>query len=571
MAKELPTRPMPSAPRTATVQIVLASVVLLVGLGLTAGIAHWQTRLEQQRAKHEFLQTADKLFTATLREIQTFMEVLDSIRQLHALSEQVTPDAFEEVVRKGMLYQRRVLGAYGFAQRIPAALRAHYESAEGSAHPIVRSDGRGGFTPTPATTDYFPLTYQTPPGGLGVVLGYDFGSHADDRHAIAAMARLGVFALGSEPLGAAPDGGRNQRYMFAPIQYDLEGQHELIGFAIALFQPERLLAAARGDAMRDVHARLEPRPTAAAVPAPAPKDSPLESVRAFSLADQEWRLVVSADPSWRRAARLQTPLIIIGIGSALSLGLAAALFLMASRSRRVEALVQKRTAELAQANQQLEALMEDRRELEDEVLQIAGREKARLGRDLHDSLGQKLTGALYLFSAFRRRATETDPAAETEASQISATLKEAVRQVRRIARGLAPIALTEDGLGDALRHLAEESRALFQKDVEFYIEREGRPRDPVTAEHVYLIAQEAIHNAAKHANASRIVITLDYDDQGGLLTIEDNGAGWPEQPVSKDVGSGLRIMRHRAELFGGRLQLARAPNGGASVICRFPV
>ena len=69
MAKELPTRPMPSAPRTATVQIVLASVVLLVGLGLTAGIAHWQTRLEQQRAKHEFLQTADKLFTATLREI----------------------------------------------------------------------------------------------------------------------------------------------------------------------------------------------------------------------------------------------------------------------------------------------------------------------------------------------------------------------------------------------------------------------------------------------------------------------------------------------------------------------
>ena len=143
--------------------------------------------------------------------------------------------------------------------------------------------------------------------------------------------------------------------------------------------------------------------------------------------------------------------------------------------------------------------------------------------------------------------------------------------MRRIARGLAPIALTEDGLGDALRHLAEESRALFQKDVEFYIEREGRPRDPVTAEHVYLIAQEAIHNAAKHANASRIVITLDYDDQGGLLTIEDNGAGWPEQPVSKDVGSGLRIMRHRAELFGGRLQLARAPNGGASVICRFPV
>ena len=567
MGRDLPTTPPPPAPRTAHIQLVLASVVLLLGLGLTAGIARWQTHLEKQRAEHEFLQMADKLFVSTLREIQTFLEVLDSIRQLHALSDHVTPAAFEEVVRKGMLYQRRVLFAYGFAQRIPEALRAHYESAEGSAHPIVQSDGHGGFTSALPTADYFPLTYQTPPGGLGIVLGYDFGSRAEDRQAIAAMARLGVFALGSEVLDAAPAGGRNQRYMFAPIQYDLQGRDELVGFAIAVFQPEHLLATAQGEAIHGVRARLESHSDSA-----PPADTPWVYARDFSLADQEWRLVVGADPSWQRAARWQTPLMVIGIGGGLSLGLAAALFLMASRSRRVEVLVQKRTAELAQANQQLEALMENRRELEDEVLQIAGREKARLGRDLHDSLGQKLTGALYLFGAFRQRATATDPAAESEAGQISATLKEAVSQVRRIARGLAPIALTEDGLGDALRHLADESRALFQKEVEFYSEREGRPCAPGTAEHLYLIAQEAIHNAAKHANASRIIMTLDYDDQGGVLTIEDNGSGWPAASAAAgDVGSGLRIMRHRAELFGGCLHLVSSANGGASVMCRFPV
>jgi signal transduction histidine kinase len=557
-----------NAIRTAGWQVALAALVLAAGLGATAWVARSQGRQESARIEQEFQQTSDKLFSRTLREIQLFMEVLDSIRQLHSLSDQVSAAAFDEIVRKGMIYQRRILGAYGFAQSIPLDMRATFEQPGGAARSIVGADGQGGFEPVPPKSEYFPLTYQTPPGGLGVPAGYDFSSRAEDQAAIAAMAQLRVFALGGAPAGlpmaVAPDD--KEIYMFAPIVYDEAGQAgELVGFAVGLFQPKRVLAMAMGDAARGLLARLEPTGN---IP---PARGAWRFEREFSLANQEWRFVAEADPAYWAAARSRTPQIAALVGMFLTLALAGILLLMAGRSRRVEALVRRRTAELAEANLKLKAVMEERRELEDEVLRIGGHEKARIGRDLHDSLGQKLTGAMYLFGAYRQRTGAADAAAETDAAQIASTLKDAVTQVRRIARGLAPVALTDDGLPDALRRLAEESGALFQKDIEFYAEREGKPRDAGTAEHLYLIAQEAVNNAVKHGGGTRVVLSLDYDARGGVMTIEDNGKGFEvKSKPDRDGGNGLRIMRHRAEVFGGELAVAPGAQGGVRVSCRFP-
>jgi len=469
-------------------------------------------------------------------------------------------------VRKGMIYQRRILGAYGFAQRLPHGMRATYEKEGGAGHPIVRSDGKGGFEAMPEQAEYFVLTYQTPPGGLGVSPGYDFGARAEDRAAIASMEKVGVFALGGAPVGSEAGAAGAGLYMFAPIVYGpVDGVFELVGFAAGLFQPERVLETAMGDGARGLVVRLEPADGA------ADAGGPFRFAREFSLANQEWRFVAEADPSYWAAARSRAPRTIGMAGTAVSLLLAGTLLLMAGRSRRIEALVKKRTAELGETNRKLEAVMEERRKLEDEVLRISGHEKARIGRDLHDSLGQKLTGAMYLFGAYRQRTGAAGAEAEADAAQITATLKDAVSQVRRIARGLAPVALTEDGLADALRRLAEESSALFQKDIEFYAEREGRPKDTGTAEHLYLIAQEAVNNAAKHGGGSRIVISLDYDERGGELAIEDDGKGIAaDAKPDGEGGSGLRIMRHRAEVFGGELAIEAAPLGGVRVRCRFP-
>ena len=544
--------------RTAGWQAALAALVLAAGLGGSGWLAAAQHRQERVRAEREFQRTADKLFGRTLREIQLFMEVLDSIRQLHALSDQVSAEAFDEIARKGMIYQRRVLGAYGFAQSIPHALRAAFES-QGEGRSISATDGRGDFLPAPARAAYYPLTYQTPPGGLGVPLGYDVGSRAADAEGIGAMWRLGVFARGDAPVGAE-DG----HYMFAPIIYGAEGGgRELVGFAVGTFRPGGVLAAAMGEDVRGIHAVLAP------AGAGRPEAGEWTFARVFSLANQEWRFEARADAAYWSAVRSRVPETLAGVGAAVSLGLAGALLLMAGRSRRVEALVRRRTAELAEANARLEALMEERRELEDEVLRIAAEEKARVGRDLHDSLGQKLTGAMYLFGAYRQKAAGAD--AEPEAAQIAATLKDAVSQIRRIARGLAPVELTEDGLPDALRRLAEEASALYGKTVEFYAEREGRPKGAGTAEHLYLIAQEAVNNAAKHGEAARISLSLDYDGAEGMLEIEDDGRGFVAGCApDREGGSGLRIMRHRADVFGGTLDVGPGTGRGARVRCRFP-
>jgi len=465
--------------RTASWQVVLALLVLALGLGATAWLAFSQARQEEIRIESEFQQATDKLFSRSLREIQLFMEVLDSIRQLHSLSDQVSPEAFDEIVRKGMIYQRRILGAYGFVQRIPHDMRASYEK---QGHPIVKADGKGGFVSVLPHAEYFPLTYQTPPGGLGIPQGYDFDSRPAERAAIQSMEKLGIFALGGTPAGVPTNGPSGEElYMFAPILYGPRvGAGKLVGFAVGLFQPHRILATAMGDTSLGLLARLEPGD---AIPLSDAPEEAWRFEREFSLANQEWRFVAEADQAYWAAEHSHTPELTAGIGILISLALAGILLLMAGRSRRIEALVGRRTAELAEANQKLEGVMEEQRELEDEILRISGHEKARIGRDLHDSLGQKLTGAMYLFGAYRQHVGSEDAAAETDASQIASTLKEAVSQVRRIARGLAPVALTEDGLPDALRRLAEESSALFQKDIEFYAEREGRPRDVGTAEH----------------------------------------------------------------------------------------
>jgi len=559
----------PKATRTAFWQTVMATLVLALGLGATTWIGHSQGHQEALRVEREFQQASDQVFSRSLREIQLFMEVLDSIRQLHSLSDQVSPEAFDEIARKGMMYQRRILGAYGFVQRIPHAMRAAYEKQTPEGQAIVMSDGHGAFIPVLPHEEYFLLTYQTPKDGLGVPLGYDFGARPVDRAAIQSMEQLGVFALGGSPAGLPVKASHpEEMYMFAPIMYGpVTGGGKLVGFTVGLFQPTRILSTAMGDSTSGLRVRLEPR----TADSPESTLGPWVFEREFSLANQEWRFVAEADRAYWAAARARTPELVVVIGVSLSLVLAGLLLMMAGRARRVEALVGRRTSELAEANRKLEGVMEERRELEDEVLRISGSEKARIGRDLHDSLGQKLTGAMYLFGAYRKYLGSAGEAVESDAAQIASTLKDAVTQVRRIARGLAPVALTEDGLPDALRRLAEESSALFQKDIEFYAEREGRPRDVGTAEHLYLIAQEAVNNAVKHGEGSRIILSLDFDAAGGELVIEDNGRGMPATTTDdREGGNGLRIMRHRAEVFGGELTIGPGPKNGVRIVCRFP-
>lgn len=208
----------------------------------------------------------------------------------------------------------------------------------------------------------------------------------------------------------------------------------------------------------------------------------------------------------------------------------------------------------------------ERRELERELLATSEREQQRLGRDLHDGLGQQLIGVKYKFAALEQRLKSTPEAKEIRA--LTAALELAVIEAHNLAHGLSPVTVDNEGLATALKELASHTMAIFG------VKCLGRTADKLavtnarTAGHVYRIAQESIANAVKHGRASRIFITLSRNNAAAILRVTSNGQTFPGLAEVKK-GMGLRIMQYRAGIIGATLEIAPRRAGGTRVTCRF--
>lgn len=215
----------------------------------------------------------------------------------------------------------------------------------------------------------------------------------------------------------------------------------------------------------------------------------------------------------------------------------------------------------------------ERRELEREIADAATHEQQRLSRDLHDSIGQELTGLTMMGVKLAESLKDHSPKHADAAASLVEGLKRTLQQVRRISRGLAPVDIEAGGLTVALAQLAEQTRLMAPTECIFRCESPVVLRDPGVANHLYRIAQEAISNALKHAQARTITIVLDADSRFCRLTIEDDGQGIdPAHNGSKREGSengtGLRIMRYRANLIGAQFRVGEVPTGGTRICCR---
>jgi PAS domain S-box-containing protein len=212
----------------------------------------------------------------------------------------------------------------------------------------------------------------------------------------------------------------------------------------------------------------------------------------------------------------------------------------------------------------------DRQRLERAALEATEQEARRIGRDLHDGLGQHLTGMAFLAKGLERSLKERGLPEAAEAREIVTLVKEAVGHSRALAHGLAPVGVHGTELTPALENLAERTRKVFNIDCEFEGEPVDRVPDDATATAFYRIAQEATNNALKHGQASRITIRLDNDDEGGMrLQIEDDGKGLPHTRPTE--GLGLRLMKLRAETVGARFGIENVDDeGGTRVECILP-
>ncbi len=207
----------------------------------------------------------------------------------------------------------------------------------------------------------------------------------------------------------------------------------------------------------------------------------------------------------------------------------------------------------------------ERRELEREVVRISQREQSRIGSDLHDGLCQELTGVALLLGALASKLPAAEAVIRDEVRAIETVLRGALGTCRMIAQGLSPTGAEQGGLISALRRHASRLEKIHGIRVSLRATGEDAGLDGSSADHLYRIAQEAMANSIKHSRASQISVS--FSDAAGRteLSISDNGNGMAVAPQTD--GMGLKVMRYRAQLIGGTLEIGPTAEGGTRVHC----
>jgi len=211
----------------------------------------------------------------------------------------------------------------------------------------------------------------------------------------------------------------------------------------------------------------------------------------------------------------------------------------------------------------------DRKHLEKELLNIGVREQRRIGQDLHDGLGQHLTGIAMMCKALENKLLSLSRPEAKEARRIGRLVSQAITQAGNLARGLCPVGLGAHGLSSALKEMALSVENVFGIPCRFTSFESVVLGDDATANHLYYIAQEAVSNAIRHARATRISIRLSAHNHHINLTVRDNGRGLPS-PLPEAVGMGINLMKYRIQMIDGVLDFKSAPRGGTSVVCKIP-
>jgi PAS domain S-box-containing protein len=209
----------------------------------------------------------------------------------------------------------------------------------------------------------------------------------------------------------------------------------------------------------------------------------------------------------------------------------------------------------------------ERKRLEREIIETVHREQQRIGQDLHDGLGQHLTGITFMTKVLERKLAGKLPEEAREAAEIGRLVIQALAQTRNLARGLVPTELESSGLIGALKQLVENVEKTCGVNCSIRVDENVSVQDTILATHVFRIAQEAINNSVKHGKAKKIEVSLSPNGDRIELSVTDNGAGI--SPEAKMDGLGLRIMHYRARRIGGVLEVATTENGGTRITCLF--
>ncbi len=210
-----------------------------------------------------------------------------------------------------------------------------------------------------------------------------------------------------------------------------------------------------------------------------------------------------------------------------------------------------------------------RRNLERRIIESGQEERRKIGRDLHDGLGQMLTGTRMLAENLAKKLKIKGVEAARDVEEIALMIQEADEFARTLARGLVQVDIEKKGLSVALQDLCNRTEKLTGVSCKFYDFEDAEVNDHNLALHLYRVAQEAINNAIRHGKPEKVHVRLSNNEHHTALSVVDDGIGFPEEKKTNE-GSGIEIMKHRARVMGGVFEITRTLDGLTQIRCVIP-
>ncbi|MCX6852155.1 MAG: sensor histidine kinase [Verrucomicrobia bacterium] len=213
-------------------------------------------------------------------------------------------------------------------------------------------------------------------------------------------------------------------------------------------------------------------------------------------------------------------------------------------------------------------MLEERRQLELDIIRVSEHEQQRIGQDLHDGLCQQLAAIGCAVHALAEDLLSQRLPSAQDAALVEESVKQAVADARDLARGIFPVHVDDSGFSVALKELAGNTSRLTGVSIVIQESGEIQIDNPKVAMHLYRIAQEAVANAVRHGRAREIVIALNRHGDVLEMRLEDDGVGMAADKTPAVTGMGLRTMRYRAQSVGASFAITPRSTGGTCVCCR---
>ncbi len=579
---------------------------------------------ERTRLQAAFEQIAQGRATAVQQSVNNSLEVLQALGGLFAASRQVEREEFR-LFCETVLPRHPEIQSLEWIPRVTLGERPYFEEGQRSGFPIqiFEMNEKNQRFKASRRPEYFPVYYTEPLSGNEGVIGFDVASEAARKEAMekardtaqqAATARVHLVQIPDDRFGII---------VFlpvyrsgAPVKTVEDRQKSLQGYALAVFDIQRMVEVSLVgmqpsgaslllfDESASADDRFLYQYQAAVRPAKDRRVKHFEWTTVFNVGTRTWAIYAYPTTAFFAMHHSWLPWVMLMVGILLTLLLANVLFNGLRRSLQVERLVtsrtaeltkavaqrtlaeqavrkardelelkvQERTVELSAANERLKAYYERVRQMALRLQTVREDERTGIARELHDALGQLLTGLKMDLVWVGGKLFSEQSSEREQLSAMTKLVDQMVETVQRISSELRPRLLDDFGLFEAIRWQGQE----FQRRTAIHcvtrIETDQLALDPACSISLFRILQEALTNVARHAKATEVVIRLAQEPGTIILEIGDDGQGITVEQLESKGSLGLLGMQERALLIQGELAIAAGPRGRGTVISiRVPV